>query len=217
MRAIVSVLFLVVVFPASAWAQPGQAPAEPPVQQPYAQPYAPQPYAPQPYAPQPYQPYQPYPIQLTPEEHKLLSRGEITDGQVVGGVVANWLLGFGIGQAVQGRWSESGWIFTLGEAGGITMMIVGALRIEPFCEDEFNSCERRNDQAVLLLLGGLAGYVGFHIWSIVDAATGPSKHNRKVRDLRQHLGMPRVGSTQIVPYAGPSRDGGGTVGLTIRF
>src|SRR5262245_38862858 len=93
-------------------AQPGQAPP--------AQPYPPQPY-PQPYPypqPQPQPGYgygQPYAQQyylLTPEERELLARGEIDAGSAVAGGAIGTFFGFGIGHAVQGRYSDMGWIFT---------------------------------------------------------------------------------------------------------
>jgi hypothetical protein len=233
MRAIVSV-FVLVVFSGSVQAQPGAVPpagpagptvapdpgpppmgppAEPyPGQmQPYPEPYPGQP--PYPYPPAyPGQPPYPYPpVQLTPEEHQLLAEGEISLGQHAGGVVANWLFGFGIGQAIQGRWSDTGWIFTLGEAAGITLIVAGALRTCFLCGSD------EGDDGVALLIGGVIGYAAFHIWSIVDAAAGPAGHNRKVRELRSRVGLPMHASQRILPYAARARDGGGTVGLTLRF
>jgi hypothetical protein len=230
MRAIVSVLFVLVLFPGAVQAQPGQVqpadptaapdpgppPMGPPVMepQPYPQPYPPQPY-PQPYPGQPYPGQAPYPyppVQLTAEEHQLLAEGGISLGQHAGGVAANWLFGFGIGQAIQGRWSDTGWIFTLGEAAGITLIVAGAVR-------SCFGCEGGDNDGAALVIGGAIGYVAFHIWSIVDAATGPANHNRKVRALKQRVGLPMHASQRILPYVAPARggDGGGTAGLTLRF
>src|SRR5262245_13896284 len=91
----------------SAFAQPGQAP--PPPMQP--QPWQPQPYG---YSAQP----PPMQAQLTLDEQYLLDRGYISDSQRIRGGVASLFFGLGLGQAVQGRWTETGWIFTLGE--GVT-------------------------------------------------------------------------------------------------
>jgi hypothetical protein len=230
MRAIVSVLFVLVAFVGAARAQPGPPPpppagpeAAPP--QPYppaAQPMPPQPYPPQPYG-QPYPP-QPYPYPppqtLTPEEQKLLAQGEISLVAHAGGVALNWFFGFGIGQAVQGRWSDTGWIFTLGEAGSITLFVVGFVRAFE-CSAAENACN--NDDAGVFIASGLIGYLVFHAWSIVDAAVGPANHNRKVRDLKRRLGMPVMEARRIIPYTSPVRDpvgggiGGGVAGLTFRF
>lgn len=225
MRAIVSVLFVLVLLPGSVQAQPGQVPPgdpmvapepEPPPMGPPVEPYPgqAQPYPPQPYPPQPYPGQAPYPyppVQLTPEEHQLLAEGEISLGQHAGGVVANWLLGFGIGQAIQGRWSDTGWMFTLGEAAGITLIVAGAVRLD--------SQEDGIDDAGALFVVGLISYVGFHIGSIVEAATGPAGHNRKVRALKQRVGLPMHASQRVLPYVAPAQGGGGggTAGLTLRF
>src|SRR5690349_5932967 len=99
--------------------------------QPAAQPYAPQPYPqpnpqpqpyPQPYAPAPYA-YQPQ--QLTAEEYELLAEGEISEGAHYGGAALSFFFGLGAGQAVQGRWGETGWIFTLGEIGAAGLLFYG--------------------------------------------------------------------------------------------
>lgn len=230
MRAIVSALFVLIMLPGIAQAQPGQPPpAGPPpagaspAEQPYPppppydgappaeQPYPPQPYPPQPYPAQYPPPYGP-PVQLTPEEQKLLSEGEISLGQHAGGVAANWFFGFGIGQAIQGRWSDTGWMFALGEAAGITVAIVGVTQLCFDCEGEDVS----NDGAGTMIAVGLIGYMVTHVWSIVDAAIGPANHNGKVRTLKRRLGIP-LEARRIIPYATPVRDGGGTAGLSFRF
>jgi hypothetical protein len=225
MRAIVSVLFVLLVLPGAVQAQPGQTPPPPPMgpaqpppqQQPYPPPPPGQPQAYPP--PQGYPPPQPYaypygpPVQLTAEEQNLLAEGEISLGQHAGGVALDWFFGFGLGQAVQGRWSDTGWIFTLGEAAGLTMLVVGITRLDFTCDSD-TSCN--NDDAGAFLVTGLIAYVGFHAWSIVDAAIGPAKHNRKVRELKRRVGIP-VEAHRVIPYTKRLHDGGGTVGLTFRF
>jgi hypothetical protein len=229
MRAIVSVLFVLLVLPGAVHAQPGQTPAPAPMgpapapdpSQPMPpQPYPPPPpgqpqgYPPQGYPPPPYAyPYGP-PAPLTAEEQRLLAEGEISLGQHAGGVAADWFFGFGLGQAIQGRWSDTGWIFTLGEAASFTLIIVGFTRIDFTCDDT-TSDPCSNDNAGVFIVGGLISYLGFHAWSIVDAAVGPARHNRKVRELKRRVGLP-VEAHRIIPYTLPSH-GGGTVGLTFRF
>jgi hypothetical protein len=68
---------------------------------------------------------------------------------------------------------------------------------------------------------GAIGYVVSRAWSIIDAATGPSSHNARVRALKMRLGMP-LEASRIMPYVAPLRDrggasAGGTAGLTFRF
>src|SRR5690606_6489502 len=72
-----------------------------------------------------YQPQQPIQVQVTPDEQELLERGFISQGQHVGGGLAAMFIGFGVGQAVQGRWSDKGWIFTIGEGLAIAGLFYG--------------------------------------------------------------------------------------------
>jgi hypothetical protein len=57
---------------------------------------------------------------LTAAEQDLLNRGEISSAEHIGGGIAGAVIGLGIGQALQGRWAERGWLFTLGE--GVSMV-----------------------------------------------------------------------------------------------
>ena len=99
MRVTLLVTALVAVLAGSAAAQPGLTPPS----------YA--------YAGPP-----PLSLQLTDDDVKLLNRGEISDDRWLGGGVASVLVGFGVGQAIEGRWGETGWIFTLGEGGSFASM-----------------------------------------------------------------------------------------------
>jgi MFS family permease len=226
MRTILSALLVILAFQGTLRAQPG---AEP---QPTPDPYpAPPTQPPSPYPPPPHQPYppqqpppppagmvpQPYqyvPIQLTRDEQELLADGEISDGQHIGGVVAGLFFGFGIGQAVQGRWSDTGWIFTLGEAASITALMVGFVQSFNDCFAEENCDEGGGDG---LIVAGFLGLVVFRVWEIADVIAGPPKHNRKLRELRMRMGMPQPMYTKITPYVNKSRDGGGVAGLSFRF
>ncbi|HEX7839813.1 MAG TPA: hypothetical protein VF469_20195 [Kofleriaceae bacterium] len=217
MRTIVSLsaLFVVVLVEGVVSAQPGQDPLPPPARYP-AQPYPAQPYPAQPYpAPYPGQPYpgQPYPyppVQLSADDQALLQQGEISDGRYIGGGIASLFFGWGIGQAIQGRYSDTGKIFTIGEAGTLTAVVVGAIGTI--------DSEGTNSGSNALLIGGLIGFAGFRVWEIVDAFTGPPSHNAQVRQLRMRLGLSPV-YARVKPYIAPSmsRTGISTAGLTFRF
>ena len=120
----------------------------------------------------------------------------------------------GVGQAIQGRWGDTGWIFTLGETASFVAMIAGAVRIADDCTDDFGDsrdCDH-SDGAPMMIVGAL-GFTVFRIWGTVDAFAGPTEHNRRVRELRWRLGMPvQVGWK---PYVHRTRDGGATAGLTL--
>lgn len=187
-------------------AQPGQTPPTP-----YGQP-APGPYAPPPhaYGTPPYG----QPALLTPEEHDLLLRGEIEDGARFGGAAVNLFVGFGLGQAIQGRWSDTGWIFTLGEAASMTVMFASFIDAVDDCGYEDN-CDD-TDANVTLVIGSMLAFTVFRVWSVGDAISGPSAHNRRVRDIKMRVGIPvRLG--ELRPYVNRTRDGGGTAGLSLSF
>jgi hypothetical protein len=251
MRAIASVLFVVLALDSAAYAQPGPdtqpgpraqpAPSAQPPPSPYppSQPYPPpQPYPAPPYPGQPYPPPPPYPgppypppagvvppyqyapVQLSTDEQDLLNRGEITDGRHVGGILVSLFFGLGIGQAVQGRYGDTGWIFTVGEAGSTVAVVVGLAKTLDSCLDTLESRCGDNSTGQVLLIGGLIGLVVFRVWEVADAIGGPPRHNARVRELRMRLGMPPTGfARRMQPYLAPplSRDGGATAGLTLRF
>src|SRR5436190_11246957 len=132
----------VLVLCSTASAQPGAQPAPPPQTYPAPPVYGP---------PQPYQPA--YAIPLTRDEYALLARGEISDGAQLGGGLAALFFGFGTGQAIQGRWGDTGYIFTLGEGATTALMIAGMVRMFEDCvhvNDVDKDCEH-SDGPVLLI------------------------------------------------------------------
>ncbi len=203
--ALITAAALSVVATEVAHAQPGAAPPPPPV-------YAPPPPPPPGYAPPPPH-YQPMPGGLSADDQRLLARGEISAGAHAGGGIASLFFGFGLGQAVQGRWGDTGWIFTVGETASIVAILVG---INNEIEDcGFNDdCDNDNDT---LIVAGIVGIIGFRVWELADAFVGPSNHNRKVRELRLRLGYPPTQYYGLAPYVAPTRHGGGVAGLTFRF
>lgn len=217
--------FVLCVLATTAFAQsPGAqdpSPYPPPPPAPYPQPMQPAPYVP---PPQSYQPQGYMPVQLTRDEAELLQQGEISDNAHIGGALGSLFLGFGIGQAIQGRYGDTGWIFTLGEVGSFTAMIVGVVQTFDNCiattpvsggAGRASTCGNNGEA---LLFGGLIGLMVFRVWEVVDAFSGPPKHNRRVRELKMRLGIPVPMYThRVVPYMNKSRDGGGTAGVTIRF
>lgn len=193
-------------------AQPQPPPPMPP--QPYAPQPQPQPYA-QPYAPQPYG-YQPRPVQLTAEEAEILQRGPISDGAHIGGGLVSLFFGFGVGQAVQGRWSDTGWIFTVGELGSGALMIYGMTQLFEDCFGyEETSCDD-NGGGTALVVGALA-LTGFRIWEVVDAFSGPSSHNARYKSVQMRMNG-FAPAPQWGLYLSPSMDRRASVaGLSLSF
>jgi hypothetical protein len=224
------VLAALVAIPAAAHAQPGPD-SQPDPQQPQPQPPPPPgsgPYAPGPYAPGPYAPpggpgapgYGPppaYAYQPTPEEQQLLADGYIDPMRTAIGGVASIFVGFGIGQGVEGRWHDTGWIFTLGETASLAAIIGGAIGVAN-CGVTISTCQGGDNASGGFLVGGLVALVGFRIWEMVDAFVGPGIHNDHVHEVRRRLGY-RDYAKQLVPYINrpQSSDGGMTAGLSLRF
>lgn len=189
-------LILVMLGSTAAQAQPGQTmPVDP------SQPTG---LAPQ---PQYYAQPQVVQLQLTADQMELLEKDEISVGKYVTGGILSYVLGFGVGQAIQGRWSDDGWFFTVGEAAAVTSMIYGASRC----------CQHQRGQGYIL--GGALAFVGLRVWEVVDAWVVPPLHNRKVRALKRQLGLAPPPSRYGLYLAPPQApDGsGGVAGLALSF
>lgn len=144
---------------------------------------------------------------LSQQDREILDRGEIsTTRYVIGGVVGTYPLGLGIGHAIQGRYSEKGWIFTVGEVGSATAFVAGLGN----CASNWSSENCDNG----LIWIGLAGYVGFRIWEIIDVWAAPPDLNRRYRELKSRVsGYDEMTfEPSFVPLAG-----GGALGVRITF
>jgi hypothetical protein len=206
MRGLLAVVVLLVS--SVGYAQPGA-----PLQEPSPQTYP----APQPspaYAPPPYGYAQPMQVQLTLDDQYLLERGYISDGQHIGGTLVAAFFGFGIGHAIQGRFTERGYLFAIGDAVTGLIFMNGVVKLFT-C---FEGCsDARVDNAVNWMLVGLLSTTVVRTWEVVDAATGPATHNRKLRALHSRLGMQPM-YTQLRPYLGaPHDNSGATAGVSLRF
>ncbi|MFN0248938.1 MAG: hypothetical protein ACKV2T_18760 [Kofleriaceae bacterium] len=211
MSRVLGSLVVSTVLTSVAMAQP-YAPAPAPQPYPPPQPYAPQPYAPQPYA------YQPQvQVQLSAEDAEILNRGPITESAHIGGGLVALFFGFGIGQAVQGRYGDTGWIFTVGELGSGALMIYGLVQLIDDCYGYDYECNdtNRSGGAGPLIVGALA-LTGFRIWEVVDAFAGPASHNRRYKNVQmrvQGYAPPQWGI-----YSARTMDRQATVtGLELRF
>lgn len=132
---------------------------------------------------------------LTAEEHEILDRGEVsTTAYVVGGVLGTWPLGFGIGHAIQGRYIEKGWIFTLGEVGSGLIFISGLASC--INQNLYSGCTNNG-----VITAGLVGFIGFRVWEIIDLWVGPPLINRRYHALQEQKGL------AFVPMIAPTKDG----------
>lgn len=166
---------------------------------------------------QPYPTYgypQPPQLQLTAEEMETLSIGYITDGQYIGGGVASLFVGFGVGQAVEGRWHDTGWIFTLGEPVAFGVFIYGLMQ-NIGCIGTSGGCSNNHDAGSTAIVVGAVSLVGLRLWEVIDAFVGPSRHNERYRALQMRLGNPMPAYTYR-PFVAPS-NGGAVAGLSLSF
>jgi hypothetical protein len=203
---------------------PPPAPGTPPPQPGYGPPPSQPGYGPPAgYAPGAYGYRQPPPgslvLQLSPDDQELLTRGEISDGQWLVGGLASVVLGFGIGQAVEGRWLDRGWIFTVGEGASIVAIVAGAVEGVD-CSNSVNG--GRCNNGIGLVVGGVLAFTGLRVWEIVDAFAVPPSQNAHIREMRVRLGLPpqQVGYT-LAPFIAPVRGLGANnttvAGLQLRF
>jgi hypothetical protein len=94
------------------------------------------------------------------------SKFPVSTGKYITGGVLGSTIGFGIGHAVQGRYGERGWLFTMTEAVGTGMMILGCNDRKDRDGDGEKECNNKG-----LVAAGLVVAIGFHIWEIVDVWT----------------------------------------------
>ncbi len=144
---------------------------------------------------------------LSEEDRKILDRGEIgTLAYVLGGVLGTYPVGLGIGHAVQGRYSDKGWIFTVGEIGSVAVAVAGIEQCTTTWYGLTYSCKTNALFAI-----GIISYVGFRVWEAIDVWAAPPEHNRRYRELRA-----RTSTTTFRPFLVPI-DGGLQAGFRYTF
>lgn len=125
--------------------------------------------------------------QLTQEERDIVAIGEISDtAYVFGGLVSIWPIGFGTGHAIQGRYRDKGYIFTIGEGASLTAVVLGVTSCWGSTEywDRGNCSGFGGSLAIL----GVFGFFGFRIWEIIDAWAGPLTHRERYREIKSRTG-----------------------------
>lgn len=147
-------------------------------------------------------------IKLSEEDKKVLRIGEIsTVRYVTGGLLGTYPVGLGIGHAIQGRYRDTGYIFTAGELASAGVVIVGALGCLSRPDTSNGTWECSNVDE-FLIVGGIVSYIGFRIWEIVDVWAVPPFHNKKFRNLKDYIEKsetkPQVKSSlDLVPVISP--------------
>lgn len=158
--------------------------------------------------------------QLTTREADLLERGPIGTGPyVAGGVLGTLLLPFGIGQAIQGRYADTGWIFTVGEVGSLVLVFAGASSTY-YAYSSTTGYSRSFSSINGLAIAGAIGFVGFHIAEIIDLWTGPPAHNRAYEraQQKQHAALSVPRRVSFAPMAvSPMGEAAPGASFTLRF
>ncbi len=159
-------------------------------------------------------------ITLSEEDKKILKTGEIsTLRYVTGGILGTYPIGLGIGHAIQGRYDDMGYIFTLGEVVSAGVFIAGVLGCLTRPDTSEGSWKCSDLDSGLIITGG-AAYFGFRIWEAIDVWSVPPMHNHKFRSLKEYIekteAKPQVKSSlDLVPVYSP--DMGQGFGLKFIF
>ena len=97
----------------------------------------------------------------------------ISTGRYMGGGAASFILGWGLGHAIQGRYSERGWIFTAGGA-LVTLGSVGLL-ISTVNDKKSGSKTNLSVSSYFLAIATLVGS-GLRVWELIDIWLLPSSY-----------------------------------------
>lgn len=155
-------------------------------------------------------------INLTENDKKVLEVGEISQSRyIIGGVLGTYPIGFGLGHAVQGRWTQGGWIFTAGEVASLAAVVGGVAG----CIDNSFSSDKCSGLESTLIVTGVVGFVGFRIWEIVDVWAAPPGMNTKYRALKKYIEDQPVKpeaktSLDLIPMIKPGMGNGLALRLT---
>jgi hypothetical protein len=100
----------------------------------------------------------------------------------------------------------------------MALLVSGIVRTFDDCTNTLGQAETcdHSDGPPLMIVGALGATV-FRIWGTIDAFSGPSDHNRRVRDLKFRLGIPVQVGQRFTPYVNKTRDGGATAGISLSF
>jgi hypothetical protein len=141
--------------------------------------------------------------QLTDEERRILSIGYIDTPQYIIGGILGMYPGFGIGHAVQGRYMDKGWIFTVGELGSVAGLGVGLGNCLGTHYDE--PCDNA------LITVSVISFIGFKIWECIDVWVGPNQINSEIIEIRRSLStdLERSQKSRVTLNGGliPTKDG----------
>jgi len=150
---------------------------------------------------------------LTTEEIKTYQYGEISTGALIGGGLLGTFVGFGTGHIVYGKYTSKGWIFTVSELASMLALVYGASQVTT-CLLFIPGSDCAGGVAWYSV--GAMGYVGFHLWEIIDVWTIPGSHNRDYRAIKSRLGIKELSrSIYLTPHFSSEVRNGTQIGLSL--
>ena len=153
---------------------------------------------------------------LSDRDAEILARGLYTQKEVIWGGLLGSTLGFGTGHAYQGRWKETGWIFTAAETASLVGLLAGtaACATEDPDDDGFEGIFETTDCFLTVGLIASGVFLGFRVAEFIDVWAHPQIHNRRFRRLEEDRARTALRWT---PFVAPIRGGGASAGLAFRF
>ncbi len=152
---------------------------------------------------------------LTSEDKKVLEIGPMGDTRYILGGILGTAPGFGIGHAIQGRWLDKGWIFTLGEL--ITLTLFAGSTFGCIGEGLFETSNDRNNDSNCNLAGiAYLGFLGFKGWEISDIWYQGYQHRKKFKNLNNKINRKDSNNLNylFLPIVKADQYG---LGLSVRF
>lgn len=106
----------------------------------------------------------------------LHAKTQVSSGQYYAGGAVGTIIGYGIGHAIQGRYADMGWVFTLTEVGSVGIVAGGfgwMLSNLPtgVAWKDAKATDLHKGGLAMMLTGSLL-LAGFRIWEIVDVWVG---------------------------------------------
>lgn len=145
---------------------------------------------------------------LSDDDRSLLAEGEIADSTSSAAGLTGAFIGFGLGDAIIGHYSSTGWIFTLVDVAGLGAIGVGITH-QP-CEDAKCTLDPPFDH----MLGvGVATLAISHFLQLVEVDRYTTRHNAELHALRVRQGYERP---RVAPILAPRGDGM-LAGVSVRF
>lgn len=131
-------------------------------------------------------------------------RGSLSSGELSRAKLYTDWIGFGAGYSVLGEYKSKGWLFTATEAVGFTLLLSGAIALGVDAQGNLAG-------GVTVSIIGLALYVGFRIWEVIDFGKQLSKYSMNDGKAKQRKSQVTFAVVPIVTSTG------GGLGLFLKY